>query len=1405
MEKETRNLVQRAAQDARRLLEREYREQLEGVYDVLPDTGEIADKPGNHLDAHGCFIRSRIVAAIEHECSKVGDKDAIIAYTREAAFTTLNRFAALKLMEARRIVQECVSKADQSSGFREFCGLAPGLSDLPDRGYRLYLECLFDEVGVEVGALFDRRQPASLLWPRRPAMVELLEILNRDGLAAVWSEDETIGWIYQYFNDDDERKKMREVSVAPRNSRELAVRNQFFTPRYVVQFLTDNTLGRIWYEMLKGQTTLKERCRYMVRRPCEAFLQRDETAPDTAQHDELNQEELLRQTAYIPHRPLKDPRTIRILDPACGSMHFGLYAFDLYETIYAEAWEIAESGRQPEDADDSFASFITYTSRFQTKSDFLRQVPAMILENNIHGIDIDLRATQIAEFALWLRAQRSWTEQGVLKPQRPPVHKTNIVCAERMPGDRQLLRQFTEQLKPPFLGQIVEKVWEAMQLAGEAGSLLKIEEQIANWIRDAKKLWKDLPKAEQLSLFEPAGEYGRKGPRQEELSLDLTGITDDRFWEEAEERIYDALREFAAQAAAGNLRQRLFADDALHGFAFIDLCRKRYDAVVMNPPFGSFSKLWIAESKTAYPNSANDILAAFVERFLHHLYSRGRLGAITSRTCFFLTTFKDWRLEVVLKQSAVRAIADLGQGVMDDAMVEAAAYVLEKAQSRTRMTVFRAIADAGRQVALESCLEAHREGKPESRLFLADQETFHLLPDSPFVYWIPGSLIEKFNDKRRFKEAVGNVRQGLATADNPRFARAIWEIAPASRFKHGSRIWVPYVLAGSSQPWFSPITLLVNWAHDAAELWNNLNAKGNVRSNIWMLRDSIRLCFFRPGFSWTRRAVRFIPYVIPSGCIPSASRYMAFPDHGMQAEAVGVCASRVVSAFLRFYGEKFEFPNFLVDTLKMLPWPDLPPGAKEHFKKLVSREVEQRRLAYQNHEPFQEFLLPVKVRDFSRGGKALSFSPESLLDEGTEEMVANAFGFSEDQARAIERDLLEAINYQKRGGSGSEQNAANESEAEEKEESDAEADFVLDYSASALEEAHISYLVGCVLGRWDVRFATGERQPPNLPDPFAPLPVCPPGMLQNGDGLPAEPSDVLATYPLRITWSGILVDDPGNADDIEARARECLRVIFGDRADAIEIEACKVLGVAGLRDYFRKQFFTDHLKRYSKSRRQAPIYWPLSTASGSYTIWLYYHRFTKDTFYRVREIAEEKFQHEDRKLFTLRQEAGPNLSTGQAKALAAQEKFVEELREFRAEASRVASLWNPNLNDGVIINFAPFHRLISHTKWRKDVAACWEKLDTGAFDWAHLAMYLWPERVIPKCATDRSLSIAHGLDEVFWEPAPEKESRYRSRTVPQANLDQLVAMRTSPAVKSALKSLETQPNRAPSKKRRKSR
>jgi len=138
MDRETRNRIQRATQDARTLLERDYAEQLAGTFDIRLD-GTIATTPGGHLDAGQRLVRSKLVTAVEHLRAAGHGKDAVVAYVREAAFTTLNRFVALKMLEARGLVQECLSRGEESSGFKEFCGLAPGVSLLPDgRGYRLY-------------------------------------------------------------------------------------------------------------------------------------------------------------------------------------------------------------------------------------------------------------------------------------------------------------------------------------------------------------------------------------------------------------------------------------------------------------------------------------------------------------------------------------------------------------------------------------------------------------------------------------------------------------------------------------------------------------------------------------------------------------------------------------------------------------------------------------------------------------------------------------------------------------------------------------------------------------------------------------------------------------------------------------------------------------------------------------------------------------------------------------------------------------------------------------------------------------------------------------------------------------------------------------------------------------------
>ena len=134
--------------------------------------------------------------------------------------------------------------------------------------------------------------------------------------------------------------------------------------------------------------------------------------------------------------------------------------------------------------------------------------------------------------------------------------------------------------------------------------------------------------------------------------FDLTEMTDGQFWNEAEERVLDALRDYARHAAnGGRLQRQLFADDAAQGFACIDLCQQRFDVVLMNPPFGDASKSVKALIEKQYPRTKNELYAAFVERGLTGLHIVGLLGAITSRTGFFLSSFQKWREEILLQEA----------------------------------------------------------------------------------------------------------------------------------------------------------------------------------------------------------------------------------------------------------------------------------------------------------------------------------------------------------------------------------------------------------------------------------------------------------------------------------------------------------------------------------------------------------------------------------------------------------------------------------------------------------------------------------------------------------------------------------------------------------------------------------
>ena len=269
----------------------------------------------------------------------------------------------------------------------------------------------------------------------------------------------------------------------------------------------------------------------------------------------------------------------------------------------------------------------------------------------------------------------------------------------------------------------------------------------------------------------------------------------------------------------------------------------------------------------------------------------------------------------------------------------------------------------------------------------------------------------------------------------------------------------------------------------------------------------------------------------------------------------------------------------------------------------------------------------------------------------------------------------------------------------------------------------LSFAIGVIAGRWDVRPFLGLSDMPGITDPFATRGYKS-RLLTDNEKLPQP-------YPIRIDGDGIIPDQPDHIDDIVCRVREFFELIWKKRAEAIEEEASEILGVKELRDYFRKPgkggFWDDHISRYSKSRRNAPIYWLLQSSKKNYALWLYYHRLDKDLLFKALvNYVEPKIRLETSRLESLRSQkaaAGESGKEGKrlAKEVERQEDFLSELRDFEDKLRRAANLHlEPDLNDGVVLNIAPLWELVP---W-KEAKNYWNELMEGQYEWSSIGKQL---------------------------------------------------------------------------------
>lgn len=760
------------------------------------------------------------VSYLHHEGLEGGQ--AVARLVREAAFTAVNRLLAVRVAEAIGVLPEATSSGRQSRGYREVVrDLFPLLGQDADEGFWLYLQVCGDELGASVPLLFDRRRPTSAFVPSRACIDSALLLISDKSVAHLWGEPEALGWAYQFFNTEVERKDMR-ASRAPRNAHELAVRNQFFTPRYVVEWLVQNTLGR----------RLRQ-AGYEVDLPL-----------------------LLGEVGHSVPLELNE---VRVLDPAVGSGHFLLGCYDLLE----RAW--ASIGIGPEAAAP-------------------RILPCLF------GVEIDPRASQVAQAVLLLRARRSG-QNAVLEPPR-------IVTARGLPGDPEVRSEVFTRLSENAR-DLASELEEALVEAPLLGPLLKVEARLQAALKRA---------------------------------LAVPKLANDVTFERLEQELYGALHEIAGRSDA-TAAERMFAAEAADAIRFVEICTHRYDAVLMNPPFGRPVTSTRNYLETVYGSSSVDMYAAFVDRGVDLLNDRGFLGAVTSRTGFFQSTYEGWRREVLLPR--VRSIVDLGMGVMHDAMVEAAAYVLDRSPGRDEIEIIRCTDTLDKAEAIAAG-GGHR--------FIIRRAGLSALPGATLAYWAPPEFLELYGKFPLAEGRAGSARQGLITADDFRFVRLWWEVSEHSRAPQPVGKWCPYPKGGTYSPFYVHIPTVVLWANDGSELRESQRAR--VQNTDYFLRS---------GVTWTLRTHAFSPQVLPRGTIISMRSLGLFPDQEDDVLAVlGWSSATQVDLLAKLLLGRVGHPEFKIGVVQQLPW----PGANALLAELARLGWEFVRKHWERDETSLDFVGP---------------------------------------------------------------------------------------------------------------------------------------------------------------------------------------------------------------------------------------------------------------------------------------------------------------------------------------------------------------------------------------------------------------------------------------------------------------
>lgn len=686
--------------------------------------------------------------------------DAYEKLVEELTFTLFNRLAALKVMEAHTLHPEIVTRRE-SHGGRSFAHLAwleqnPQARSEEAEGLLPFIEEQLQKLAVDI-PLFSPQHPYHLL----PTALELLSIINAFNQvetdaqveADIWRSDDILGWLYESYNNS--KKAAHKASGEKTEYNKVSIQSQVYTPRWVVQFLVDNSLGKLYLEMY----------------------------PDS----EIGHKYKIANAPTTQTRERKPLHEIQMIDPATGSGNFLLYGFDLFYDLYTD--QIENYGADYNEAD----------------------IPKLIIENNLYGVDLDDRAIQLAQLGLYIKAKR--------KKRSVKIEHFNIVSSDFFLPDYDEVQHIFEDnaVLDSRQKQIIRDIWNDLQQAYKFGSLIRLEEKLSIHLHGIKQ--------DGLTLF---------------------GAQEVENYETFKTQFFASLQKAVAQNTARQ-GQTFLNNKTRDAITFLQLLTQKYDVAVANPPytdsadFGPELKKFVeANYKQPYKFNTN-LYAAFIKRCCEITTDDGYVGMIHPHTFMFIKTFEDVR-KYLIENTHIDIMVDYGLDRVNlfgpGILLDATWYVLSKKKKETPGIYFNITAnqqEKAKQASLKQAYEDAINNRPNPRLYSLPQEKLKIIEGWPFIYWISDGFREKFKGAK-----IGNIAhatEGFKSNKNEKILRYFWEneinYNPNGNYKLYSK-------GGGYNKWYGNIWIAIKWENDGE------NQEKNGASLV------SKEFYFKPGITFTK-------------------------------------------------------------------------------------------------------------------------------------------------------------------------------------------------------------------------------------------------------------------------------------------------------------------------------------------------------------------------------------------------------------------------------------------------------------------------------------------------------------------------------------------------------------------------